>query len=129
MSHSYHMELVKHSILMSLKSGQTEVLLSCHMTADFDLPVLIIIDLENTIGNKENTLKYSMPFLTSSFSKYCFLLWLKERTSMKKKARTFKYKSQNGIKLIPMAPLLAESSVCHDWIFDSADTGKASQLE
>lgn len=28
-----------------------------------------------------------------------------------------------------MAPLLVESSVCYDWIFDSADTGKASQLE
>lgn len=70
-----------------------------------------------------------MPFLTSTSSKYYFLLWLKEITSTKKKAHTFKYNSQNGITLIPMASLLVKSSVCHGWIFDSADTGKASQLE
>jgi len=48
---------------------------------------------------------------------------------MKKKAHTFKYESQNGIKLIPMASLLVESSVCHGWICDSGDTGKISQLD
>lgn len=70
-----------------------------------------------------------MPFLTSSSSKYYFLLWLSERTITKEKAHPFKYDGQNGVTLILMASVLIQSSVCHGWIFDSADTGKASQSE
>lgn len=70
-----------------------------------------------------------MPFLISPFSKLYFPVVAQRMSKDKKKAQAFTYESQNEIKLLPTASLLVQSSVCHDWIFDSAGTGKASRLE